>query len=101
MSDYGPAFDALSRLVRSAGRCERCKRRFHPSKLDAHHTIPRKAGGPDTYGNLEPLCDQCHAIRERETREAVLRLTRVRPRRLKRVAPPPTVADRLRYYDPS
>lgn len=69
-SSYGPQFTLASALVRSTGRCERCKRQFHPSKLDAHHTIPRKSGGPDTYENLKALCDACHPICERESAEA-------------------------------
>jgi hypothetical protein len=76
MSTYGPQFDALSAMVRSEGRCRRCRRAFHPSKLDAHHAIPRRVGGPDTYGNLVPLCDECHPSVERETQAAVRLLTR-------------------------
>ena|SRR5215218_5952484 len=111
---YGPIFDRHSALVRSAGVCSRCRRRFPPSLLDAHHALPRREGGPDTYGNLIPLCDACHATVEQERRAAVRRLvdarTRVKLRR--RVIPPElsprtyarpwpdpgTLADRLMRY---
>jgi hypothetical protein len=67
MSSYGPLFEARSAAVRSEGICHRCRHEFHPSLLDAHHPIPRKQGGSDW--DLIPLCDECHPIVERETKQ--------------------------------
>ena len=100
-SSYGPQFDFASALVRGSGRCARCRRQFRPSKLDAHHTIPRKSGGPETYANLEALCDACHPIRERETAEAVRLLSSQPLRKVLRRARPPqrgSLANRLKRY---
>jgi 5-methylcytosine-specific restriction endonuclease McrA len=89
MSTYGPKFDALSLVLRAGGRCARCKRQFHPSKLDAHHTIPRRYGGPDTASNLEPLCDACHVIRERQVMKSLRMLTGTPKRKIRRRPPQP------------
>jgi hypothetical protein len=31
-------------------------------KLDLHHIIPRRLGGPNTFENLRPVCKTCHTI---------------------------------------
>ena len=44
-------------LRRDGGRCQRCGR---PEGLEAHHVIPRTAGGLDAPSNVRMLCRPCH-----------------------------------------
>ena len=41
---------------RSAFRCCRCQ----TIGVDVHHIIPESDGGPDTFDNAAPLCQNCH-----------------------------------------
>ncbi len=47
---------------RAGWRCESCGVAGGPSgvKLEAHHRIPREAGGQDALENLVALCVPCH-----------------------------------------
>ena len=44
-------------LARDGGRCQRCGGK---EKLEAHHVIPRTAGGLDAPSNGRTLCLTCH-----------------------------------------
>ena len=44
-------------LRRDGGRCQRCGGK---EKLEAHHIIPRTAGGLDAPSNCRTLCLTCH-----------------------------------------
>jgi 5-methylcytosine-specific restriction protein A len=55
---YGPAWRALrASFLRAHPRCCVCGQ----PATDVHHVIPRRAGGPDHWDNLAPLCHRCHA----------------------------------------
>jgi len=51
---------------RDSGNCQRCDRDVSESSdgdkptAEAHHIIPKAAGGPDTPENLVILCRDCH-----------------------------------------
>src|SRR4051812_9113236 len=53
----------LSAIIRARGLCAHCGGRFDPSDLHADHIVPRRAGGPDTLANLQPLCRACHGVK--------------------------------------
>ena len=50
-------------MKQTAGfRCEICRIRLPKGKLDAHHIIPVKQGGPTNPDNLRCLCRRCHSM---------------------------------------
>lgn len=52
---------------------------------DVDHVIPRAAGGPDNYNNLQTLCHSCHSIKTiRETIRIVTRNPRANADRQRR-----------------
>ncbi|MFP8954107.1 HNH endonuclease [Natrialbaceae archaeon A-arb3/5] len=60
--DYGEGWDELRRrtLQRDGYACTRCG--ADERTLQAHHVIPRSAGGPDELDNLLTLCRPCHGV---------------------------------------
>jgi hypothetical protein len=50
--------EAIRQKVRRAAafRCCRC----NEIGIDAHHIIPAAEGGPNTFANAAPLCQNCH-----------------------------------------
>src|ERR1051325_8878164 len=48
-------------LARDARICRACGGTCSQGEADAHHLIPRAAGGVDDPANLITLCDGCHA----------------------------------------
>ncbi|WP_117363768.1 HNH endonuclease [Natrarchaeobaculum sulfurireducens] len=59
---YGEGWEALRRqtLRRDGYACQRCG--ADDRTLQAHHVIPRAAGGPDDLENLVTLCRPCHGV---------------------------------------
>ncbi len=53
-------------LVRLGPICQKCKQRFLPEQLQAHHIQPRREGGKHETSNLQLLCHECHATTERD-----------------------------------
>lgn len=45
---------------RDGYQCQKCGRSTDSPKLEAHHIVPKHAGGPDELGNLVTLCAHCH-----------------------------------------
>jgi 5-methylcytosine-specific restriction endonuclease McrA len=65
----GPELAALRAacMERDGWRCATCNRcisdaypDWHPLKAHMSHIISRGAGGPDTLGNVEASCQECH-----------------------------------------
>ena len=40
--------------------CQTCGEIYEADQLEAHHVMPRKASGSDSYRNLVTLCVSCH-----------------------------------------
>lgn len=40
--------------------CFLCKRELAVKEMQAHHLIPRSAGGTDDFFNLSIVCAECH-----------------------------------------
>ena len=68
---YGPGWEAVRERVleRDGYRCRRCGYHRPPDvevrfgrALQAHHLVPRAAGGPDHPENLVTLCRPCHGV---------------------------------------
>ena len=57
---------ASAEAIRRAPFCGCCGRRR--GRLEAHHILPRRLGGPDLQSNLIPLCPTCHKRVESSTR---------------------------------
>ncbi|ARS91320.1 HNH endonuclease [Natrarchaeobaculum aegyptiacum] len=59
---YGEGWDELRQatLRRDGYACTRCG--ADDRTLQAHHVIPRGAGGPDALENLLTLCRPCHGV---------------------------------------
>lgn len=59
---YGEGWDELreATLRRDGYACTRCG--ADDRTLQAHHVIPRAAGGPDDLENLLTLCRPCHGV---------------------------------------
>ena len=59
---YGDGWDELRRktLRRDGYACTRCG--ADDRTLQAHHVVPRSAGGPDELENLITLCRPCHGV---------------------------------------
>ncbi|THE63308.1 HNH endonuclease [Salinadaptatus halalkaliphilus] len=59
---YGDGWDELRRatLRRDGYACTRCG--ADDRTLQAHHVVPRGAGGPDELENLLTLCRPCHGV---------------------------------------
>lgn len=59
---YGEGWDDLRRrtLRRDGHACQRCG--ADDRTLQAHHIVPRSAGGPDALENLITLCRPCHGV---------------------------------------
>ena len=59
---YGEGWEELRRatLRRDGYACTRCG--ADDRTLQAHHVIPRAAGGPDDLENLLTLCRPCHGV---------------------------------------
>lgn len=59
---YGEDWPAIRERVwvRDGHACTRCG--ADDRTLQAHHVIPRSAGGPDTLDNLVTLCRPCHGV---------------------------------------
>ena len=51
-----PEKTRLAIWERCGGRCEHCGKKA----VDAHHIIPRSAGGSNDINNLIALCRACH-----------------------------------------
>lgn len=49
-------------VSREGGRCAECGRSFADAavRLEAHHLIPWRDGGPTAFQNLVALCAECH-----------------------------------------
>ena len=45
-------------ILRGEPICRSCSSQ---AATDVDHIIPRRAGGPDTPENLQPLCHSCHS----------------------------------------
>lgn len=41
-------------------RCRKCRHRFSPDLLVAHHIMPKEKGGTDSADNLATECYRCH-----------------------------------------
>lgn len=80
----GPEWTKLRRqcLQFYKNRCYRCSRHFpYGHGLQAHHIIPRDAGGADTPVNLIPLCNgpgtlNCHDYVEVEGIHSLVKIRR-------------------------
>lgn len=59
---YGPGWEDLHQetLERDGHACTRCG--ASDRTLQAHHVVPRSAGGPDDLANLVTLCRPCHGV---------------------------------------
>ncbi|ELY49541.1 HNH endonuclease [Natronolimnohabitans innermongolicus] len=59
---YGPGWDELraKTLRRDGYACRRCG--ADDRTLQAHHVVPRSAGGPDELENLVTVCRPCHGV---------------------------------------
>ncbi len=59
---YGEGWEELrsATLRRDGYACQRCG--ADGRTLQAHHVIPRAAGGPDALENLVTLCRPCHGV---------------------------------------
>ncbi|MEY7847723.1 HNH endonuclease [Natrarchaeobius sp. A-rgal3] len=59
---YGDGWERLRRrtLRRDSHACTRCG--ADDRTLQAHHVVPRSAGGPDELENLLTLCRPCHGV---------------------------------------
>lgn len=59
---YGPEWETLHQqtLERDGHACTRCG--ANDRTLQAHHVVPRGAGGPDDLENLVTLCRPCHGV---------------------------------------
>ncbi|MXV62469.1 HNH endonuclease [Natronorubrum sp. JWXQ-INN-674] len=59
---YGEGWDELRRktLCRDGYACRRCG--ADDRTLQAHHIVPRSAGGPDDLENLITVCRPCHGV---------------------------------------
>jgi len=57
---YGSTWQRLRLLVlRGEPLCRHCG----AAATDVDHIVPKRAGGPDTMENLQPLCHSCHSIK--------------------------------------
>lgn len=57
-----PYWDELRMYVfrRDDFRCQKCKKKYPPALLNAHHINPKETGGEDGSRNLQTLCQYCH-----------------------------------------
>ena len=67
-SGYGEGWESLRRqtLRRDGYACQRCG--DGGRVLQAHHVVPRSAGGPDRLENLLTLCRPCHGVMHQRNR---------------------------------
>lgn len=64
---YGSTWRKIRLMIlRGEPICRHCQQ---AAATDVDHIIPRRAGGPDTQDNLQPLCHSCHSIKtQKESR---------------------------------
>ncbi len=55
-----PFSESVKREVKRRANFTCCWCQNLDHKVDIHHIVPQKDGGPDTIGNAAPLCGSCH-----------------------------------------
>lgn len=54
-------------------KCGVCQSLLHPKSFDIDHVVPLFRGGHDSLSNLQALCCNCHAVKSRTERSAILK----------------------------
>jgi hypothetical protein len=50
-------------LLKTGGYCARCKAKIHNGAFEVDHIAELWEGGCNEIGNLQPLCEDCHAAK--------------------------------------